>query len=87
MTKPHRIERLYAWIVTDASGEDGIPAIHGPNGAALPMVGSDKTRIESFRPLAEDLARREGFPLRLVQFTGMVVLETYLPGGKPPPHR
>jgi len=86
MPKPHHIERLYAWIVTDATGEDGIPAVD-LNGAPMPLVGSDKARIESFRPVAERFAKVEGFPVRLVEFTGAVVLET-LPGrADPPRHR
>lgn len=86
MAKPHKIERLYAWIVTDRTGEDGVPAIAGPHGP-IPMVGSDKARIESLRPVAEQLNHNEGYPVRLVEFTGMVVLET-LPGrDKPPGHR
>lgn len=86
MSKPHKIERLYAWIATDATGEDGVPAIAGPHGP-IPMVGSDKARIESLRPAAEQLNRDEGYPVRLVEFTGMVVLET-LPGrGTPPRHQ
>lgn len=77
--KPHRIERLYAWIVKDATGEDGVPAFRGADGAAMPMIGSDKERIESLRPLVERLNREEGYPVRLVEFTAMVVLET-IPG-------
>jgi hypothetical protein len=51
------------------------------------LIGSDKARIESFRAVAESLNRIEGYPVRLVEFTGMVVLET-LPGrDKPPGHR
>lgn len=78
--KPHKIERLYAWVVTHADGEDGIPAVasaHGP----LPLVGSDKARIESFRSVAEALARTGPGPVRLVEFSAMVVLETIPAGG------
>lgn len=82
MAKPHKIERLYAWIATDESGEDGIPALATPQGT-MPMIGSDKARIESLRPRAEALAREEGYPVKLVEFTRMVVLETFegAPGG------
>ncbi|MES2712013.1 MAG: hypothetical protein V4653_10555 [Pseudomonadota bacterium] len=80
--KPHRIERLYAWIATDADGEDGIPAFQGPEGM-MPLVGSDKVRIESLRSVAEQLVALEGYPVRLVEFTSMVVLET-LPGSATP---
>jgi hypothetical protein len=75
-----KIERLYAWIATDAEGQDGVPAVMG-SGVALPLVGADKARIESFRPEAEDLAHNAGFRVRLVEFTQMVVLETLTPPG------
>lgn len=86
MAKPHKIERLYAWIATDATGEDGIPAFNGPGGP-MPLVGSDKARIESLRPVAEQLVALEGYPVRLVEFTGMVVLETLAGAATPPRHR
>lgn len=86
MTKPHKIERLYAWITTDATGEDGIPAMN-LGGVPMPMIGSDKARIESLRPHAEALALVEGYPIRLVEFTTMVVLETMPARGEVPKHR
>ncbi len=86
MTKPHKIERLYAWIATDATGEDGIPAMRSGD-VAMPLIGSDKDRIESLRPYAEAIALREGYPIRLVEFTTMVVLETLPGSGKVPKHR
>ena len=83
MAKPHKIERIYAWVATDSTGEDGIPAFNGPLGP-VPMVGSDKARIESLRTFAEALNQRHGHPVRLVEFTSMVVLET-MPGSSTPP--
>lgn len=74
MTKPHKIERLYAWIVTDDTGEDGIPAMASSMGP-MPLIGSDKARIESLRPAAMAAARSGNMPLRLVEFTGAVTLE------------
>jgi hypothetical protein len=79
MSKPHKIERLYAWIATDATGEDGIPAMPGPNSTMIPLVGSDKARIESLRPFAEAYAHRDGYPVRLVEFTRMIELERIVP--------
>ena len=77
MAKPHKIERLYAWIVTEPDGEDGIPAFRGSDGVAMPMVGSDKDRIESLRPRAMRIAHDLKMPVKLVEFTGMVVLEAH----------
>jgi hypothetical protein len=86
VTKPHKIERVYAWIATDRTGEDGICAAQGRDGP-VPMIGSDKERIESLRPFAEGLNRMQGYPVRLVEFTRMIVLED-MPGAPTPPvHR
>jgi hypothetical protein len=74
---PKKITELFAWICTEPDGGDGIPAMHH-NGTALPLVGSDGARIESFRPYAEDLARR-GLPVRLARFSTMEVLEEIAP--------
>ena len=81
MTKPHKIERLYAWIATDATGEDGIPAAV-IDGVTMPLIGSDKARIESLRPFAEQVVAADGLAVRLVEFSIATVLEAY-PGRIP----
>lgn len=79
--KPQRIERLYAWIASRDDGQDGIPAVMSLAGP-MPLVGADKDRIESFRRVAEASLGvvDEGatvIQVSLVEFTGMVVLETH----------
>lgn len=76
MSRGKTIERLYAWIVTEPDGTEGIPAV-SIGTLALPLVGSDKQRIESFREVAMATAKSQNLPLRLVEFTGLVVLETH----------
>lgn len=82
MTVPHRIEKLFAWIVTDFAGEDCIPTIACPIGGRphlLPLVGSDMARMEAFREHAQASARHFGTPARLVLFGGATVLDTIEP--------
>lgn len=75
--KPHKITELYAWICTDASGEDGIPATWpDATGMVMPLIGSDKERIESLRAMALSITTTRGFPVRLCKFSQMEVLET-----------
>lgn len=69
------IDEMFAFIVLDDDGTEGIPAIPGPGGVALPMVGADMARIESLRPFAENAARRMGKTVSLVKFTNRVHLE------------
>jgi hypothetical protein len=80
--KPHKIERLYAWIATHADGEEGVPAIQGPDGTILPLVGSDRERIESLREAARDAARNLNVvSVRLVCFDHLIELERLSPCG------
>lgn len=73
MPTPHKIEKLYAWICTEADGGDGVPAIRLGD-TVYPLVGSNLERMEDLRPYAVD-ARDGGLPVRLVEFSQMTVLE------------
>ena len=70
-----RISEMFAFIVVDDDGTEGIPAIPGPRGVALPMVGADMARIESLRPWAVDAARILKKKVSLVKFTNRVHLK------------
>ncbi|HVB68007.1 MAG TPA: hypothetical protein VNE67_09150 [Acetobacteraceae bacterium] len=62
-----RIERLYAWIATEADGGEGIcGALFGL--LQMPLIGADRERVESFRGYAEMIARERGCPVHLVEF-------------------
>lgn len=85
MSNPFRITRLWAWVSSDQSGEEGIPAYFDKSqGALVPMIGSDEERIRELRPLAMDLADK-GYPVRLVRFENQVVIEELKPEGPVPP--
>jgi hypothetical protein len=74
---PKKITEIFAWICVEPDGGDGIPAIEAPwdRSMMLPLIGSDRERIESLRPWAEDVARRMGLPVRLVRFSCAEELE------------
>jgi hypothetical protein len=78
MSGPKTIDRLYAWVVTEADGGEGVPAI-GPHGDGLimPLVGSDLDRIESLRAWAMQ-ALGICLKLQLVEFSARRVLETHV---------
>lgn len=73
-----KIERLYAWIATEADGGEGVAAhtvvIDGQTVLA-PLIGADKARIESLRPYATIAAHESGCAMRLVEFSTRTVLE------------
>jgi hypothetical protein len=45
-----RIDQMYAFIVLDDDGTEGIPAVPGPFGS-LPLVGADMARVEDCKHL------------------------------------
>jgi hypothetical protein len=86
MTMPLRIEEIFAWIITERDGSQGIPArMDLDQGVWIPLVGADKERIESLRPTAIMLAGDLGLKLELVRFHGSEVLETHDPAKPAPP--
>jgi hypothetical protein len=77
MTIPKKIEVIYAWIVTETDGSEGIPAQLLGNVWA-PLIGADMERVNSARnsPTLEAI-RAMKRPHKLVKFTVMTVLENY----------
>ena len=69
-----RIDEMFAFTCIDDDGTEGIPAFNSPMGP-MPMVGADLARIESLRPIAEQLARSH--KITLVKFTNRVELEVF----------
>jgi hypothetical protein len=67
-----KIERIYAWIVTEPDGGDGRPAVRG---LALPLISTHRGVVEKFRGQALEIQRRTRFPVRLVYFETWVELE------------
>jgi hypothetical protein len=75
MPKPHKITKLYAWIETRRDGAEAIPAVVSA-GVALPLIGSDRARIESYFRHALDAALRpEIVSVRLVCFENLIEIE------------
>jgi hypothetical protein len=87
MSEPRTIDRLYAWIVTEADGGHGIPAFasKAPDGEdmMMPMVSSNPAVTEALRATAMQMLG-PGAPdgpilkLELVEFSGRRVLETHV---------
>jgi hypothetical protein len=73
-----RIEQMYAFVALDpADNTEGIPAFQGPGGVAMPMVGADMKRVDSLRPVAEQMVRDyPGLKITLCRFEIRTELET-----------
>lgn len=72
-----KIDRLYAWVCTQADGDEGLPAVALPGSThMMPMIGADRERIEDLRPFAQAVKDRTGYKVVLKCFTGGQVLDT-----------
>jgi hypothetical protein len=72
------IESVHAFLVVGEDGEEGIPAINGPGGIALPLIAADETRLRQFESIVRTMLRTGELPnCRLVRFSTREVLEIY----------
>lgn len=74
---------LYAFIATDAAGNEGLPAFIA-DGVAYPLVAADFARVHCLRPMAQRIANESGQTLRLFRFHGRDLLDTISPSAKEP---
>jgi hypothetical protein len=72
------ISEVWAYIVLDDDGTEGIPAFASPMGP-MPMVGADEERMRSLRGIAEGIARDMGKQVTLCRFSVREEIEKLLP--------
>ena len=70
-----RIDKLYAFIGSDESGE-GLISIQLGN-THMPLVAADMERVESLRVYAQQVALISGKIIKLVEFSVRTELETF----------
>ena len=75
-TEPKKVTEIWAWIVTEADGSEGVPAMIA-SGQIAPMLGADEERVRSYEAMARSCARGAGLPLKLMRFSHAEILETY----------
>lgn len=79
------ITELYAFIATEAPGEEGVPAISsGP--WMMPLFGADQARVDSLRTHAQLIADTTGKTLTLARFAVREELEIITPQGRGAQH-
>jgi hypothetical protein len=79
-----KITNIWAFIATDKNGEDeGVVAklFTDPLGsdAWMPLVGADEARVNSLKPLAQEIARLTRKNIVLVKFSVRKDVETITP--------
>jgi hypothetical protein len=71
------LERIYAWITDDGTGE-GILAIV-QNGEWMPLISEDRERLERLREFATRTAKATGKTIRLKVFQIPMTIEEITP--------
>lgn len=78
-----RIEALWAYVAVADDDDEGVIAFLARDGSWMPMVAADPARLESLRPIAEEMARAPGAgTIKLVKFTTREEIRTLEGGGQ-----
>lgn len=78
--KPEKIDDIYVFVATEDDGSEGITGFKSGD-TWIPMVCADTTRLESIRPIAHQIARQTGKPIKLIHFSARTEVETIEPKG------
>lgn len=62
------IDAIYAWVVTEPDGGEGVAGALMGTLLQMPLVSADMDRMKSLRFFAENIHRSTGYPVRLVRF-------------------
>ena len=64
-----RIEEMFAFVAEDSGPDDeGVVGMATGSGW-MPLVGADMARVESLKPIAQDIASQTGKKIKLIHFT------------------
>jgi len=77
-----RILSIFAFIVVDHDGTEGVPAVATPNGA-MPLMGADLAMVDYLRPAAQAVADQMGKPVTLAHFSVRTDQEVIQPKTRP----
>lgn len=64
-----RIDEMFAFIVVDDDGTEGVPAYLDGSGLWVPLMGADTARVASLRHHGVATARAMKRPVEIVRFT------------------
>lgn len=63
------IDTIYAYIIRDEDGTEGIIGHVVPGSGSMPLIGADEERMRSMEPIAQAIADGTGKTISLVHFT------------------
>lgn len=62
-----KIDELYAFIAIDENGNEGIMSMFDGT-THIPLIGADTARLDSIRPLADEVTRVSGIKYEIRYF-------------------
>jgi len=69
MPEPHKITKLYAFVLENDGGVEGLMAFYQPDtGGWMPMVGSDLKRVNQLHSIAKTISKTLGKPFKVLEF-------------------
>ena len=75
-----RIETMFAFVQQETNGNEDVAGFSRKgNPWLLPLVGSDETRLDTLRRVAQEIATTTGRPVRLLRFSAREQLEIIEP--------
>lgn len=69
MNGQETIEEMFAFVVVDDDGTEGIIGQRNADGGWMPLVGADMARVESLIPYAQTCADAIGKPVQVLRFS------------------
>lgn len=80
MDGKERINEMYAFVAIDSDGTEGVCSFYSrAMSGHMPMVGADTARVDLLRPIAQDMAKQMGVPIRVLRFTVREEIEVIEP--------
>jgi hypothetical protein len=78
-----KINQLFAFILIDADGTEGVPGYLDVDGFLKPMMGADMARVDSLKHLAETAPMFRGKRITIVRFGDREIIGTIDRTGQP----
>lgn len=63
-----RMKEVFVFVSRDPDGNECVPVWTFPDGLVIPLVCSDKARVDSLRGLAKQMAEQSGVKITLCRF-------------------
>jgi hypothetical protein len=82
--KGFRIGGVYAFCAVGSDNEEGIVGFRAEDGTWMPLIGSDRVRVELLWPTALLISQMTGQSIRLLKFTERSEVAIIQPGDTMP---